>query len=89
MRQNSNSANTNSIVTSFDIKDALNYALGGDVPESFLEHLIQHIHLWDSEFMRRLDEYAYELYPELAIWELEVTSENELVEKRLPYTQLS
>ena len=67
-----------------DLKDAITYALGGDVPESFLDHLVKHSHLWDSEFIRRLDEYAYELYPELAVWEVEVTKENKLMERRLP-----
>ncbi len=67
-----------------DLKDAITYALGGDVPESFLDHLVKHSHLWDSEFIRRLDEYAYELYPELAVWEVEVNQENKLMERRLP-----
>ncbi len=67
-----------------DLKDAITYALGGDVPESFLEHLVRHSYLWDNEFILRLDECAYELCPELAIWEIEVSPENQLYEKRLP-----
>ncbi len=67
-----------------DLKDAITYALGGDVPESFLDHLVKHSYLWDDEFINRLDECAYELCPELAVWEIELTQDNKLIEKRLP-----
>ena len=75
-------------MTTVDLKDAITYALGGDVPETFLDHLVKHSHLWDNKFIDRLDECAYELCPELAIWEIKVTEENKLIEKRLPLVKI-
>ena len=69
---------------SLDVKDVLCYALGGDVPEKFLDRLIENNANWDNEFKDKLDEYAYEFRPELAIWELDVDRQGQLEEKRLP-----
>lgn len=62
----------------------LEYALGGDAPEGFLMHLIERRSVWDDEFVRRLEEYAYELRPDLASWELTVGDDGQLEERRLP-----
>lgn len=69
---------------SLDVKDVLCYALGGDVPEKFLKRLVEKNASWDNEFRDKLDEYAYEFRPELAIWELDVDRVGKLEEKRLP-----
>lgn len=69
---------------SLDVKDVLCYALGGDVPEKFLNRLVEKNASWDEEFKGKLDEYAYEFRPELAIWELDVNRRGHLHEKRLP-----
>ncbi len=69
---------------SLDVKDVLCYALGGDVPEKFLDRLVEKNANWDEEFKGKLDEYAYEFRPELAIWELDVNRRGYLEEKRLP-----
>jgi len=69
---------------SLDVKDVLCYALGGDVPEKFLDRLVEKNAKWDEEFKGKLDEYAYEFRPELAIWELDVDKRGKLEEKRLP-----
>ncbi len=71
-----------------DVKDVLCYALGGDVPEKFLKRLIENNASWDSEFKGKLDEYAYEFRPELAIWELDVDRKGHLEEKRLPLVDM-
>jgi len=67
-----------------DLKEVLTYALGGSVPEKFLEHLIRHRRLWDGEFRRRLEELAYEFRPDLATWEVWVDEGGRLLERRLP-----
>lgn len=74
---------------SLDIKDVLCYALGGDVPEKFLDHLVEKNASWDEEFKGKLDEYAYEFCPELAIWELDIDRQGQLEEKRLPLIDMS
>lgn len=67
-----------------DLKEVLAYALGGNVPEGFLEHLIRHRGAWDVEFTRRLNDLAYELRPDLAVWEIVVDEDNQLREYLLP-----
>lgn len=67
-----------------DLKEVLAYALGGNVPDPFLEHLIRHQGAWDAEFTRRLNDLAYELRPDLAVWEIVVDEQNQLREYLLP-----
>lgn len=67
-----------------DLKEVLAYALGGNVPEGFLEHLIRYQHAWDAEFTRRMNDLAYELRPDLAVWEIVVDEEGQLREYLLP-----
>ena len=67
-----------------DLEAVLNYALGGAVPGAFLRHLLAHEYLWDPVFRQRLDELAYEFRPDLAVWQLTVTQNGELIETRLP-----
>ena len=66
------------------LKEILAYALGGNVPDSFLEHLIRHREAWDAEFVRRLNDLAYELRPDLAVWEIAADEEGRLYEYLLP-----
>lgn len=66
------------------LKDVLTYALGGSAPERFLECLIRRRALWDEVFRHKLDDFAYELWPERAVWELHVDEEGRLEERRLP-----
>lgn len=68
------------------LKDVLEYALG-DAPEGFLKHLIAKRTEWDEVFTAKLDEFAYELWPELARWELSVDDQGKLHERRLPLIQ--
>lgn len=67
-----------------DLKEVLEYALGGSVPPRFLEHLLAHRDLWDDEFTGRLEACAYELRPDLAVWELTVDARGRLREERVP-----
>ncbi len=67
-----------------DLKDVLAYALGGDAPDGFLDHLIDHQHRWDDELWRKLDALAYEFRPDLAEWEVSVGDDGTLCERRLP-----
>ncbi len=67
-----------------DLLEVLDFTLGGSSPPRFLEHLIEHRHLWDAEFWRQLELRAYELRPELAVWELCVDEAGTLREVRLP-----
>ncbi|ADI13825.1 hypothetical protein [Truepera radiovictrix] len=71
-------------MTDADLKEVLTYALGGSAPERFLDHLIAHRDAWDGEFWQRLEAFAYELRPELAVWELEVSACGQLRERRVP-----
>lgn len=71
-------------MTDAELKEVLEYALGGFAPRGFLEHIIKHRHAWDAEFRRRIDAYAFELRPDLAVWELEVDDRGRLTEQRLP-----
>ena len=67
-----------------DLLEVLDFTLGGAAPPRFLEHLIKHQDLWDAEFWRRLELRAYELRPDLAVWELSVDDTGKLREERLP-----
>jgi hypothetical protein len=71
-------------MTKRDLKEVLEYALGGSVPPRFLEHLLTHRDLWDDEFKGRLEACAYELRPDLAVWELSVDESGYLQEERAP-----
>ena len=64
------------------LNELLVYALGGQVPEGFVNRLVHSRHLWDEEFKRRLEELAYEFRPDLAIWEITARDDGELVERR-------
>lgn len=67
-----------------DLKDLLTYALGGSAPEGFLEHLVEHRATWDEVFVAKLESYAYEFRPDLAIWEICADEQGILFEQRLP-----
>lgn len=72
-----------------DLLEVLDFTLGGCAPPRFLEHLFEHQHLWDAEFWRQLELRAYELRPELAVWELSVDETGTLRERRQPLTSNS
>ena len=71
-------------MTKRDLLEVLDFTLGGSAPPRFLEHLVEHKHLWDEEFRRKLEQRAYELRPELAVWELSVDEAGNLRESRQP-----
>ena len=68
-----------------DLKDILNHVLGGNVPQRFLDHLIAHRADWDHTFEQKIDEFAYEIMPDLAVWELAVNSDGQLSERRISF----
>ncbi len=70
-------------MTRSDLREVLSYALGGSAPERFVERLVSQ-HKWDSEFATRLEALAYELRPDLAVWEVEVDEQGQLSERRVP-----
>ena len=72
------------MTTNAELKEVLAYALGGNVPEGFLEHLIRHRSAWDAEFTRRLNDLAYELRPDLAVWEIVADEHGYLHEFLIP-----
>ena len=61
----------------------LSYALCGAAPERFVERLVSSRE-WDDEFRARLEALAYELRPDLAVWEVVVDEQGELTERRVP-----
>ena len=67
-----------------DLREVLAYALGGNVPEGFLNHLIRHRDAWDVTFVERLNDLAYELRPDLAVWEIVADDYGRLYEYLLP-----
>ena len=71
-------------MTRDDLKEVLSYALGGSAPERFVERLVGRRESWDSEFVSRLEALAYELRPDLAMWELDVDFAGRLLERRVP-----
>ncbi len=71
-------------MTKGELLEVLDFTLGGSAPPRFLEHLLEHRHLWDAEFWRQLELRAYELRPELAVWELSVDDAGRLREVRQP-----
>ena len=71
-------------MTQRDLLEVLDFTLGGATPPRFLEHLVEHRHLWDAEFWRQLEVCAYELRPELAVWEISVDESGNLREQRQP-----
>ncbi len=70
-------------MTRSDLREVLSYALGGSAPERFVERLVAQRE-WDSEFAARLEALAYELRPDLAVWEVEVDEQGQLFERRVP-----
>ncbi len=70
-------------MTRRELKEILSYAVGGTAPERFVERLITRRDTWDSEFAARLEALAYELRPDLAIWELGVDAHGRLWERRI------
>ena len=70
-------------MTRSDLKEVLSYALGGSAPEQFVERLVTRRE-WDSEFEARLEALAYELRPDLAVWEVGVDAQGQLKERRVP-----
>lgn len=60
------------------MEQLLEYALIAEVPSVFLEHLIRNQHLWDDEFVRLLNDFAYEFRPDLAIWEAHISVSGKL-----------
>lgn len=70
-------------MTRSDLREVLSYALGGSAPERFVERLVSQRE-WDSEFEARLEALAYELRPDLAVWEVEADEQGELRERRVP-----
>lgn len=66
------------------LQELLAHALSAEVPDSFLKHLVKHRKNWDDTFKQRIDELAYEIRPDLAVWELYVSKKGELREQRLP-----
>ena len=66
-----------------ELKDLFSYALGGDLPQGFFDHLLKHRDDWDETFHDTLDSLAYELMPDKAVWEVQVSEEGELLEQRL------
>jgi hypothetical protein len=69
-----------------DLQEVLSYALAAEVPDGFVRHLVNHQHDWDEAFTKRLEELAYELRPDLAVWEI-TCEENQLRERRLPIVE--
>jgi hypothetical protein len=67
------------------LKDILEFAFGGPVPDRVLDHLLRHRASWDDEFKRRLDELAFELAPDLATWTITVAPDGQLREERIPF----
>lgn len=70
-------------MTRSDLREVLAYALGGSAPERFVERLVSQRE-WDGEFAARLEALAYELRPDLAVWEVEVDEQGQLQERRVP-----
>ena len=70
-------------MTRSDLREVLSYALGGTAPERFVERLVTRRE-WDSEFAARLEALAYELRPDLAVWEVEIDEQGQLSERRVP-----
>ncbi len=66
-----------------DLREVLSYALCGAAPECFVERLVSRRE-WDGEFKARLEALAYELRPDLAVWEVEVDTQGRLRERRVP-----
>ena len=63
--------------------DLLEYALEAEVPEAFVDRLLSGRAAWDDEFVRQLDQLAYEFRPDLAVWYIETDDQGRLRQLRL------
>ena len=63
--------------------ELLEYALDAEVPDVFVRRLLNNRDHWDEEFMRLLDELAYEFRPDLAVWYLDVDPQGRLLQLRI------
>lgn len=70
-----------------ELREVLSYAVGAPVPEAFAQRLLAKREHWDPEFVRRLNDLAYELRPDLAVWEVEVDEHGVLSERLLPFLE--
>lgn len=50
------------------LADLLEYAFSARVPQAFVDRLLSSPTDWDDEFIRLLDDLAYEFRPDLAVW---------------------
>lgn len=65
------------------MSELLEYALDTEVPELFVDRLLDNRDNWDEEFVQKLDELAYEFRPDLAVWYLDADSQGRLLQLRL------
>ncbi len=68
------------------LADLLEYAFSARVPQAFVDRLLSSPTDWDDEFIRLLDDLAYEFRPDLAVWYLSVDGEGRLSQLRLAPT---
>lgn len=63
--------------------ELLEYALETEVPASFVRRVLSRRSAWDAEFVRRLDQLAYEFRPDLAVWHIDTDEHGRLRQLRL------
>lgn len=63
--------------------DLLEYALETEVPAAFVDRVLGSRPAWDDEFVRQLDQLAYEFRPDLAVWYIETDEQGRLSQLRL------
>lgn len=63
--------------------ELLEYALETRVPDALVDRIMQASADWDEEFVRVLDNIAYEFRPDLAVWQVEADEVGRLRQLRL------
>lgn len=63
--------------------ELLEYALEAEVPAAFVSRVLSRRGSWDAEFIRRLDQLAYEFRPDLAVWHIDTDEHGRLRQLRL------
>lgn len=63
--------------------ELLEYALETEVPAAFVNRVLSRRGSWDAEFIRQLDQLAYEFRPDLAVWHIDTDEHGRLRQLRL------
>ena len=70
-----------------DFQELFSFSFEAEVSRELTRRLLERKAVWDDVFIATLEERAYELRPDLAVWQLLVDGQGELQEHRFSLVQ--